>query len=121
MSVCPAIKVVWDDAVFVDCSGSTSKVMHLGIKYSQREASQPASTIIRGASLEDVACPTSNVRYSELLKEWVTESMYPDKITKEAQQIRLMLPIQIRDVVNEYVFVFDVKYESKHPERLNIE
>ena len=95
--------------------------MHLGIKYSQREASQPASTIIRGASLEDVACPTSNVRYSELLKEWVTDSMYPDKITKEAQQIRLMLPIQIKDVVNEYVFVFDVKYESKHPERLNIE
>ncbi len=116
-----SIKVVWDDAVFVDCSGSTSKVMHLGIKYSQREASQPASTIIRGASLEDVACPTSNVRYSELLKEWVTESMYPDKITKEAQQIRLMLPIQIRDVVNEYVFVYVVKYESKHPERLNIE
>ena len=115
-----SIKVVWDDAVFVDCSGSTSKIMHSGIKYSQREASQPASTIIRGASLEDVACPTSNVRYSDVLKVWVTDSMYPKEISKETQQIRLMLPIQIKDVVNEYVFVFDVKYEYNHPERLNM-
>lgn len=113
-----SIKVVWDDAVFVDYTGSTSKVMHSGIKYSQREASQPASTIIRGASLEDIACPTSNVRYSDVLKEWVTDSMYPKSVGKDPQQIRLMLPIQIKDVVNEYVFIFDVNYIYNHPERL---
>jgi hypothetical protein len=27
-------------------------------------------------------------------------------------------PIQIKDVVNEYVFIFDVEYEYNHPERL---
>lgn len=116
-----SIKVVWDDAVIVDYSGSTSKVMHSGVRYSQRDASQPASTIIRGASLDDIACPTSNVRYSDLLKDWVTDSMYPSDITNnEVKQIRLMLPIQIKEVVNEYVFIFDVKYEYNHPERLNL-
>jgi len=113
-----SIKVVWDDAVFVDYSGSTSKVMHSGIKYSQREASQPASTIIRGASLEDIACPTSNVRYSDVLKRWVTDSMYPENPTSETMQVCLMLPIQIKNVVNEYVFIFDVNYSFAHPERL---
>lgn len=115
-----SIKVVWDDAVFVDTSGSSSKIMHSGIKYSQREASQPASTIIRGASLEDLACPTSNVRYSDILKEWVTDSMYPKYPSKEVKQVRLMLPIQIKDVVNEYVFIFDIKYDYKYPEKLNL-
>lgn len=114
-------KLVWNDAVFVDYAGSTSKVMHNGIKYSQREADQPASSIIRGASLDDLACPTSNVYYSDILKKWMTNSMYPKTPFKEVKQVSLMLPIQIKDVVNEYIFVFDLKYEYKHPERLNLQ
>ena len=39
-------------------------------------------------------------------------------ISKGVKQFRLMLPIQIKDVVNEYVFIFDVEYEYNHPERL---
>ena len=114
-------KIIWDDAVFVDYSGTTSKIMHQGIKYSQREASMPATTIIKGASVEDLACPTSNVRYSDILKEWVTDSMYPKQPALEGKQVSLMLPIQIKDVVNEYIFVFDLKYKYNHPERLNLE
>ena len=63
------LKVVWNEAVFVDVDGSTSKVMHSGIKYSQREADQPASTIIKGAKLEDLAAPTDKVYYSDILKD----------------------------------------------------
>lgn len=33
----------------------------------------------------------------------------------------LMLPIQIKDVINEYVFVFDVNYVYNYPDRLNLE
>ena len=113
-----SLKLLWDDAVFVDYKGLTSKVMHSGIRYSQREASQPASTIIKGASLDDIACPTSNVRYSDVLKEWVTESMYPSGVTMDTKQVQLMLPIQIKDVVNEYIFVFNINYKYRYPERL---
>lgn len=113
-------KLVWDEAVFVSYTGSTSKVMHSGTKYSQREASQPASTIIKGASLDDIACPTSNVYYSDVLKEWTTKSMYPTGVSMETKQVQLMLPIQIKDVTNEYIFVFDINYKYKYPERLNL-
>lgn len=115
-----SIKIIWDDAAFVDCNGSTSKVIHSGIKYSQKESPQPATTIIRGASLEDIACPSSKVRYSDFLENWTVDPMYPDLAFKEVKQVRLMLPIQIKDVVNEYVFVFNVEYVYKHPERLNL-
>ena len=53
-----------------------------------------------------------------MLKEWVIDSMYPKEIVSEPGQLRLMLPIQVKDVVNEYTFVFDVKYVYDHPERL---
>lgn len=113
------LKVVWNEAVFVDVDGSTSKVMHSGIKYSQREADQPASTIIKGAKLEDLAAPTDKVYYSETLKEWTSKSLYANASQKvEGQTIKLMLPIQVKDVVNEYIFEFTLTYVYNHPEYL---
>lgn len=111
------LKVVWNEAVFVDVDGSTSKVMHSGIKYSQREADQPASTIIKGAKLEDLAAPTDKVYYSEKLNKWTSESLYANaKQELEGQTIKLMLPIQVKDVINEYVFEFTLTYVYNHPE-----
>lgn len=110
-----SIKVVWNEAVFVSLDGNTSKIMHTGTKYSQKDGDQPSTVIIRGAKISDVAVPTSNVRYSSWLKEWVTDPMYPKKQGNDGQ-VRLMLPIQIKETINEYVFVFDIKYEWEHPE-----
>lgn len=120
-----SLKLVWNEAAFVDFEGSTSKVMHVGIKYSERESDQPSSTIIKSAKIDDVATPTVNVYYDEGWEDyygishnngWKTKSMYPSKSGLDPGQLRLMLPIQIKEVVNEYVFVFDVKYKYTHPE-----
>lgn len=113
-----SIKIIWDEAAFVDADGSTSKVMHAGTRYSERNSSQPASTIISNAKIEDVATPTDRVRYSSALSEWVSDSMYPSTPKLKGKQIRLMLPIQIKNVINEYVFVFDLEYLPIYPELL---
>lgn len=110
-----SIKIIWNEAVFVGLDGNTSKIMHTGTKYSQKDGDQPATVIIRGAKISDVAVPTSNVRYSNWSKKWMTDSMYPKKKGDDGQ-VRLMLPIQIKETINEYVFVFDIKYEWEHPE-----
>ena len=52
---------------------------------------------------------------------WDTYSMYPREKGLKPGQIKLMLPIQIKDVINEYVFIFDVQYVFNHPERLNLD
>ena len=112
------LKLVWNEAVFVDFSGTTSKVMHVGTKYSQKDSEQPASTIIKGAHIEDVAVPTCNVRYSDILREWITESMYPSIPATSPGELRLMLPVQVKDVINEYIFVFRADWVFNHPELL---
>lgn len=123
-----SLKLIWNEAAFVGLDGTSSKVMHVGIKYSQRENDQPASTIIKGAKLDDCATPTSNVYYDNGVtigyntygNGWKTRSMLPNEYKgKEAGEIKLMLPIQIKDVVNEYTFVFKVYYTYDHPELLN--
>ena len=115
------IKIVWNEAAFIDYTGTTSKVMHSGIKYAQREGDQPASVIIKGAKLDDIACPINNIRYDDTVKKWITAPMLD-----RTGEIKLMLPIQIKDVINEYVFVFKVKKEWRYPsliknEYLNID
>ena len=104
--------------------------MHAGVKYSQREGDQPATTVIKGAKIDDLACPTANVYYDKgstigyttVGNGWKTRSMFPSEYKgKDAGEIRLMLPIQVKDVVNEYTFVFKVYYKYSHPELLNQE
>lgn len=113
-----SIKIIWDEAVFVDADGSTSKIMHAGTRYSDRNSSQPATTIISNAKIEDVATPTDRVRYSSVLSEWVSDTMFPTSPHLKGKQLRLMIPIQIKNVINEYVFVFDLMYVPSHPELL---
>lgn len=119
-----SIKIVWNEAAFVGMDGKTSKIMHNGVKYSEKEGDQPASVIIRGAQLEDVAVPTSSVHYkSGFLGGWETDSMYPNVRDSKGREIRgkdgtvcLMLPIQIKETINEYLFIFDVVYKLNYPE-----
>lgn len=119
------IKIIWDEAVFVNFDGSTEKVMHKGTKYAERNESQPPTTIIKNAKWEDSVTPTNLVYYYEstnkyLKSGWQTHSLYPREKGLEPGQVMLMLPIQIKDVVNEYIFVFDVKYVFENPELLNL-
>ena len=103
--------------------------MHTGTKYSQREADQPATVIIKNAKIEDVAVPTANIYYDEGLKigystignGWKKRSMFPENFQgREIGVVRLMLPIQVKDVTNEYTFIFKVSYVFQHPELLNL-
>ena len=118
------IKIIWDEAAFVNFDGSTEKVMHKGTKYAERNSSQPATTIIKNAKWEDSVIPTNLVYYNEggkyIKAGWDTHKIYPYENALDPGQLMLMLPIQIKDVVNEYIFVFDVKYVFKHPELLNL-
>ncbi|MEX0719954.1 MAG: hypothetical protein WD059_04745 [Balneolaceae bacterium] len=59
-----SMKVVWDEAAFVDPNGRSMRVMHSGVKYSDRENSQPSSIVVRGGSLSDLVFPTDYVSYA---------------------------------------------------------
>lgn len=120
-----SIKVIFNDAAFVNFNGNTSKITHIGTKYIDIEKYQLPITIIKGAKIDDVAVPISNVSYDDDKKEWIIDTIYQTypiiSDIVHLGQIKLMLPIQIKDIVNEYVFVFDVKYIFEHPERIKSE
>lgn len=58
------IKIIWDEASFVKF-GKTHRVMHQGVKYNDRNSSQPPTVIPSQASLDDLVVPTDNVYWQE--------------------------------------------------------
>ena len=115
-----SMKIIWDEAAYIDQNGSTQKVMHSGVKYTDRNSSQPPSVIIRGAQIEDVVIPNDNVNYiSGQYGGWRINPLFQNFAANQAElntvssqyvgkEIRVLLPIEIKGVTNDYIFNFKV-------------
>ncbi len=138
-----SIKIPWDEAAYVDKNGSSHRVMHSGVKYTNRDAPQPPSVIVRRGSLEDIVFPTDYVRWNSGSRytsgSWVEDPLFLDYdfhssyskgnystfddfneavTSNEGKQIQVLLPLQIQDVINDYIFTFTVisaKAEGETP------
>ena len=114
------IKINWDDISYVDYEGSTGRVMHSGVKYNERNNSQPASTVPKGASISDILLPTDNVYFtSGQYGGWNEKHLIPSIYqTQEAfanganayvgKTMKILMPIMIENVQNDYTFEFKI-------------
>lgn len=117
------LKINWDDISYVDYKGSTGRVMHAGVKYTERNNSQPSSTIPKGATLDDMLLPTENVSYTSPTKYtsggWVENYLIPCVYKDEAtlfanannylgKTMTILMPIMIENVQNDYTFTFNI-------------
>lgn len=59
------MKLIWDDAGLIEIDRSLTRVMHNGVKYSERSNSMPSSIIPKNGKIEDVATPINRVYYRE--------------------------------------------------------
>ena len=114
------LKINWDDISFVDINGRVGRVMHSGVKYTDRNNSQPATTIPKGASISDLLLPTDNVyyvsgQYGGWRERYLIPCVYqtPDEFNKEAstyvgKSMTIMMPVIIENVQNDYTFTFNI-------------
>lgn len=114
------LKINWDDVSYVDINGQVGRVMHSGVKYADRNSSQPASTIPRGASISDLLLPTENVyyvsgQYGGWREKYLVPCVYstPEAFNNEAptyvgKTMSVMMPIVIENVQNDYTFTFNI-------------
>lgn len=115
-----SMKINWDDISFVDINGKTGRVMHAGVKYTDRNNSQPSSTIPRGASLSDLLMPTENVYYvSGQYGGWREKNLLPSFYQSQealnsgapgyvGKKMTILMPVIIENVQNDYTFEFNV-------------
>lgn len=114
------IKINWDDISYVDVTGKAGRVMHAGVKYAEKNSSQPATTIPKNATISDVLIPTDNVYYiSGAYGGWNERNLIPsfyqsqEALNENAgkyvgQKMTILMPIVIENVQNDYTFEFNI-------------
>lgn len=115
-----SIKIIWDNAAFVDCDGESHRVLHAGVRYIKKDESMPASIVVRKQNLSDMIIPTSNIYYTS--QGWGDSSILPTQsedptpagLKKEiakyiGKTIQVLLPLEIDSIVYDYIFIFEVK------------
>ena len=112
-----SIKLPWDDMAYVDEAGNTKRVIHSGIKLIDRNAAQATTVVSKNAKLDDILIPSDNIYYvSGQYGGWREKYLFPQYTTQEAaiaspligKTVRVIFPIIIQDVQNEYVFEFSI-------------
>lgn len=114
-----SLSIPWNEVSYINVVGSTGRVMHNGIKFSEKNNVQPPSVIPKNASLTDVILPTDNVYYINVgSPSWVTIPLINLPIDKKnfeeskkqwiGKTVRVLLPIVIEGVKNDYIFEFKI-------------
>lgn len=112
-----SIKIPWDEAAYVDARGKSGRLIHSGIKYSEKSSEQPPSVVPRNATLSDLLIPSDNINYFKTAKGWTTKPICesyscPEEMKDKfipGEKIKVILPLVIKDVINEYTFTFELK------------
>lgn len=112
------MQIVWDEAIYVDQTGQSGKIMHAGIRYTDKGQPMANTSVAASSTLSDCIIPVSSVRYGQYTG-WFQANLLPS-FHKEKQvvldtansligsYIRVVMPIMIQGVKNEYTFVFKV-------------
>ena len=102
-----SIKIIWDEAVYIDEDNTSLKVMHSGVKYVDGEKAQPLTVIAKKTKINDLVRPVDNIYFID--NGWHTQSLF--SVEKSAgKTVKILLPIQIQETINEYIFSFKINH-----------
>ncbi len=113
------IRIIWDDAIFMDLLGAPHKVMHQGVRYAQRGEPQAPTTVEPGEAREDFILAI-NLPYQETDASWhedpflkpyrrMTRAELEPALLNVGRSFVAILPIEFEGEVHEYVFTFRVR------------
>ena len=108
-----SIKIIWDEAVYIDEDNTSLKVMHSGVKYADGGKAQPLTVIAKKTKINDLVTPVDNIYYENPSKYssggWRKRPLF--SVQKSAgKTVKILLPIQIQETINEYIFSFKINH-----------
>jgi len=102
------IRVIWNEASFVDVESKAHKIIHKGIKFIDKEKAMTATTIPPEAILDDLIAP---IDLTELVdSEWKTKEILPRKRIADlkGKVFSFFLPLVIGNIQKDYLFKFEI-------------
>ena len=105
-------RILWDGAVLVTPDGYAHRIIHQGIRYADVDREQLPSVLLHGSRIADMALPADHLHFDAAANQWHVDPLLTEPTKDSSSTLRLMLPIEIRGVVNEYVLEFKVNQKE---------
>jgi hypothetical protein len=123
------VKILWDEARFIDVKGASHRLIHSGIGYEERNDSHLPTIINARGTLEDFLHPADYFKREELSASksnkqqayWKKAPFLPTQVKGTSEELRtraepligktfqVILALQIDNVRNDYVYTFKIK------------
>lgn len=116
-----SIKILWEKAAYVDKKGFSHKITHYNRNNLKHyEFSNQPVVVASGSKFKSYIIPKENIYFDESKKEWIKKPLlvYRANLKEElkviaqkniGKTIKILLPLQISDSIDEYLFTFQVK------------
>lgn len=101
------ITIDWNKISFVDFEKRANKVIHTGIKMSERDRPQPETLIPPASILDDGVIPVSNISYGS--SGWQVSPTFSKRAHRRilGKQFALFFPLKIGNKTQNYNFTFN--------------
>lgn len=104
-----SLKVVWDEAAFVNENNESGRIIHKGVAKGNANESQTPTVVLKGTELSDLIAPVDR------LDNWLIPHIGVQDPKMNGKTVKILLPIEIKGVVNEYIFTFDIVWRYAYP------
>lgn len=112
------IEIEWDKIIYINENNHSSRVIHSGIKYADKNSPQVPSLVAPKTSITDVIIPVDNIYLSSVSYEWRISSLLRNGKTNgsyDGKNVKINLPIKINGVSYEYSIIYNLVWEWKNP------
>ncbi len=115
-----SVKIIWDEASYVDIGNNAHRVIHSGVKLADRNSLQPVTVVPSKGRISDMVYPSDSITYgwsqppmfrcSDLYGGGVcsTDQDKQHAMGHKGLIYRVVLPLQLDKEVYGYTFVFKI-------------
>ena len=111
-----SVKVFWDDGALIDQENVAHRIIHAGIKITDKEKEQVPSVIPDGSLIEDTIYASDCLKWNAGKGDWdylpvVWDKTFNDELSameyiNNMAPVKVMLPIERNGVITEYLITF---------------
>lgn len=114
-----SVKVLWDDGALIDQENVAHRIIHAGIKITDKEKAQVPSVIPDDSTIEETIYASDYLKWNATKGDWDYLPIVWDKTfnnqeaaesyIKNMAPIKIMIPIEKNGILTEYLISFKEK------------
>ncbi|HSB33939.1 MAG TPA: hypothetical protein VLG39_05760 [Nitrospirota bacterium] len=106
------LKLLWEQAQYTDVNKQTSRLMHSGVRFQDRNNPIPEQIVPPRASIQEGVIPINRIVFSQEKKAYETKALLPVESEAGAQlkgkTINLFIPIEVDRAIIPYNFKIEI-------------